>query len=88
VGVVTLATQPQPTRAPLNVALKSIGVVETSLKAQGGYNDLKLLFGQLENNLLILDATRVQISRIVNNNVVDSQKLDANYTISSYYQAR
>ncbi|MCL5012183.1 MAG: hypothetical protein M1320_02040 [Patescibacteria group bacterium] len=87
VSIMSLGTQAQPTRAPLNAALQSVGVVETAVHAQGGYNDLKLMFGQLENNLLVLDATRIQLNRIANNGVQDTQKLDVTYTIRSYYQS-
>ena len=80
------AAQVQPARPPLYKALQSIGVVETTVKAQGGYNDLKLMFGQLENNLLILDPNKIHLERNSGTEGTDPQKLSASFVVTSYYQ--
>ncbi len=78
--------QVQPARAPLYKALQSIGVIETTIKAQGGYNDFKLMFGQLENNLLILDPNKIHLERNSGTEGTDPQKLSASFVVTSYYQ--
>ncbi|MFA7201653.1 MAG: hypothetical protein WC099_01500 [Candidatus Paceibacterota bacterium] len=85
VVILETSSQVQPARTPLHKALQGIGVVETTVKAEGGYNDFKLMFGQLENNLLVLDANKIHLERNTTEGT-DLQKLNASFVVTSYYQ--
>lgn len=86
VNVVSLTTQVQQTRAPIQPALKSIGVAQTTASIQGGYADIKAMLSQLEANILILDADRIRIMRMVKDGV-EQPRLEGSIIITSYYQA-
>lgn len=85
VVIMETSSQVQPSRTPLFKALQGIGVVDTTVKAQGGYNDLKLMFGQLESNLLVLDPNKIHVERNTTEGS-DLQKLSASFVVTSYYQ--
>ncbi len=85
VTILETASQVQPARTPLYKALQGVGVVDTTVKAQGGYNDIKLMFGQLESNLLVLDPNKIHIERNTTEGG-DPQKLNVSFVVTSYYQ--
>jgi len=85
VTLTSITTQEVQARAPLETSLKSIGVIQTTASAQGGYASIKTMLQQLEHNMLVLDTDRIRITRTKKDGVLQPT-LDANYTITSYYQ--
>jgi Tfp pilus assembly protein PilO len=86
VSATSFATQVEQTRPPIQSVLKSIGVAQTTASIQGGYTDIKTMLSQLEVNILILDAERIRIARVVKDGV-EQPRLEGSVSIISYYQA-
>ncbi len=76
----------EPIESSSSKIIKSVGVIKTELKVSGAYADVRTYVQQLENNLLLMDISGLQVEQKEGGKDTQNQ-LVYTITIRSYYQA-
>jgi Tfp pilus assembly protein PilO len=81
--VSALSTQILPVQPAQSKVIRNIGKIKADAKLSGSYAGFKAFLRQLENNILILDATDLKVDI---GTVGGKTSLDYSVSITSYYQ--
>jgi len=82
--VSSLSTQILPVQPSQSKVIRNIGRIKAEVKLSGSYAGFKAFLRQLENNILILDATDLKVD--ISSTKTGIAPLDYSVSVTSYYQ--
>ncbi|MCL4406101.1 MAG: type 4a pilus biogenesis protein PilO [Patescibacteria group bacterium] len=81
VALASVTFQHPPMQSSQSSFVSAYGVLRASLRAEGGYNDIKAFIRDIENNIRLMDVSSMNLSTSGRSNVYSLQ-----LTINTYYE--
>lgn len=85
VDLISISSRVLEVRPSANEIIKGVGVVELSVRVVGNYAPIKQFTDDISTNMRIMNVQNATISRLAGQR---EDRLDARFTIHTYYQAQ